>query len=95
MSRDIDHTPALLFDLDGTLIDSVYQHVLAWHEALERQYRPNVRVFDISALDWPPQSLVKGKKPEQGAVAWICKGTSCLPPIASLAETQRLLDSGR
>jgi HAD superfamily hydrolase (TIGR01509 family) len=31
----MDHTPALLFDLDGTLIDSVYQHVLAWHEALE------------------------------------------------------------
>ena len=28
------HAPALLFDLDGTLIDSVYQHVLAWHEAL-------------------------------------------------------------
>jgi HAD superfamily hydrolase (TIGR01509 family) len=27
--------PAFLFDLDGTLIDSVYQHVLAWHEALE------------------------------------------------------------
>jgi HAD superfamily hydrolase (TIGR01509 family) len=26
----------LLFDLDGTLIDSVYQHVLAWHEALEQ-----------------------------------------------------------
>ncbi|MBJ7598408.1 MAG: HAD family hydrolase [Candidatus Nephthysia bennettiae] len=28
--------PALLFDLDGTLVDSVYQHVLAWREALER-----------------------------------------------------------
>jgi HAD superfamily hydrolase (TIGR01549 family) len=26
---------ALLFDLDGTLVDSVYQHVLAWHDALE------------------------------------------------------------
>jgi HAD superfamily hydrolase (TIGR01509 family) len=25
-----------LFDLDGTLVDSVYQHVLAWHEALEQ-----------------------------------------------------------
>jgi HAD superfamily hydrolase (TIGR01549 family) len=25
---------AFLFDLDGTLIDSVYYHVLAWHEAL-------------------------------------------------------------
>src|SRR5260221_4802025 len=27
--------PALLFDLDGTLVDSVYQHVLAWRDALE------------------------------------------------------------
>jgi HAD superfamily hydrolase (TIGR01509 family) len=26
--------PALLFDLDGTLIDSVYQHVIAWRAAL-------------------------------------------------------------
>jgi HAD superfamily hydrolase (TIGR01549 family) len=25
---------AFLFDLDGTLVDSVYQHVLAWREAL-------------------------------------------------------------
>jgi HAD superfamily hydrolase (TIGR01509 family) len=25
----------MLFDLDGTLVDSVYQHVLAWHETLE------------------------------------------------------------
>ena len=27
---------AFVFDLDGTLIDSVYQHVLAWQEALEQ-----------------------------------------------------------
>jgi HAD superfamily hydrolase (TIGR01509 family) len=27
--------PGFLFDLDGTLVDSVYQHVLAWREALE------------------------------------------------------------
>jgi HAD superfamily hydrolase (TIGR01549 family) len=34
---DAIHTdrPAVLFDLDGTLLDSVYQHVLAWREALE------------------------------------------------------------
>ena len=31
-----ERIPAFLFDLDGTLIDSVYQHVLAWREALER-----------------------------------------------------------
>jgi hypothetical protein len=27
--------PAFLFDLDGTLVDSVYQHVLAWKEGIE------------------------------------------------------------
>src|SRR5688572_6667806 len=27
--------PAFLFDLDGTLVDSVYSHVLAWRAALE------------------------------------------------------------
>ncbi len=31
-----DAALAFLFDLDGTLVDSVYQHVLAWREALER-----------------------------------------------------------
>ena len=29
--------PVFLFDLDGTLVDSVYQHVLAWQEALDAE----------------------------------------------------------
>ena len=33
-------SPAFLFDLDGTLVDSVYQHVLAWREALEQAGLP-------------------------------------------------------
>ena len=33
---DDSGSPAFIFDLDGTLVDSVYQHVLAWREALER-----------------------------------------------------------
>ena len=33
-------TSALLFDLDGTLVDSVYQHVLAWRDALEHAGLP-------------------------------------------------------
>ena len=28
---------SFLFDLDGTLVDSIYQHVLAWQEALEAE----------------------------------------------------------
>ena len=32
------HEPtAFIFDLDGTLVDSVYHHVLAWREALEAE----------------------------------------------------------
>src|ERR1700726_4477275 len=29
--------PVFLFDLDGTLVDSVYQHVLAWKQALDAE----------------------------------------------------------
>ncbi len=36
MASDDGSSPAFLFDLDGTLVDSVYQHVLAWRQALER-----------------------------------------------------------
>jgi HAD superfamily hydrolase (TIGR01549 family) len=35
-----DQKAAFLFDLDGTLVDSVYQHVLAWHEALDQEGIP-------------------------------------------------------
>lgn len=35
VQSDSDKRQAFLFDLDGTLVDSVYQHVLAWREALE------------------------------------------------------------
>jgi HAD superfamily hydrolase (TIGR01509 family) len=32
----MDQGAAFLFDLDGTLVDSVYQHVLAWQDALDQ-----------------------------------------------------------
>jgi HAD superfamily hydrolase (TIGR01549 family) len=37
MSRTAATRAAFLFDLDGTLVDSVYQHVLSWREALEAE----------------------------------------------------------
>lgn len=39
-------TTAMLFDLDGTLVDNVYQHVLAWNAALE-QVGLNLAVWRI------------------------------------------------
>ncbi|HET9047153.1 MAG TPA: thioredoxin domain-containing protein [Casimicrobiaceae bacterium] len=67
----------------------------AWHAALERAYRPNVRVIDLGHVDRPPPSLVKGRKPARGAVAWVCRGTTCLPPIAALAEVEAALAHAR
>lgn len=40
MATNSPDSPAFLFDLDGTLVDSVYQHVLAWREALEQAGLP-------------------------------------------------------
>jgi HAD superfamily hydrolase (TIGR01509 family) len=34
MSDPMTIRPVFIFDLDGTLVDSVYEHVLAWQEAL-------------------------------------------------------------
>jgi beta-phosphoglucomutase-like phosphatase (HAD superfamily) len=38
--------PAILFGLDGTLLDSAYEHVMAWREALGEEgiYIPNARI---------------------------------------------------
>ena len=37
LRHDAAALSAVIFDLDGTLIDSVYQHVLAWRDALEAE----------------------------------------------------------
>ena len=37
---DTRQPTAFLFDLDGTLVDSVYQHVLAWRDALDNEGIP-------------------------------------------------------
>jgi HAD superfamily hydrolase (TIGR01509 family) len=29
--------PPMLFDLDGTLVDAVYEHVVAWHQVLQQK----------------------------------------------------------
>jgi hypothetical protein len=42
-----------------------------------------------------PAELTKGATPERGVVAWLCVGTSCLPPIADFAGIERALDAAR
>lgn len=57
--------PAFLFDLDGTLVDSVYQHVLAWRDALD-EMRLELRMED------PPEDLdERPRSRRRPAVRWI------------------------
>ena len=42
---------ALIFDLDGTLVDTVYAHVIAWQRAFEEARLPTVRRMILVALD--------------------------------------------
>src|SRR5689334_25122933 len=36
----LESMPALIFDLDGTLVDTVYAHVFAWQRALAEMAMP-------------------------------------------------------
>jgi uncharacterized protein YyaL (SSP411 family) len=61
----------------------------AWQRELERAVRPWVRVFNVAGVTLP-RELVKGPAPVAGAAAaWVCRGTQCLPPVASLADIER------
>jgi uncharacterized protein YyaL (SSP411 family) len=86
---------AALADLESpptaVLIDGDVDEASAWQRALEASYLPNVRIVSIAGVADLPPALVKGARPAKGSVAWVCRGTHCLPPIASLAELQREL----
>jgi uncharacterized protein YyaL (SSP411 family) len=66
----------------------------AWQQALERSYRPGARVFNLAPVAEPPPMMVKGRRPSDGAVAWVCRGTTCLPPFSSLGELEAAIAGG-
>jgi len=67
----------------------------AWQQALEAKFRAGVRVLDLGPVDAPPPALVKGHRPARGAVGWVCRGTTCLPLVTSVADVVRALAQGR
>ena len=81
---DLQEPPALV------LLAGEAETCRAWQRALERVLRPSVRVFDVAGIALSPE-LAKGPAPVSGAVAWVCRGTQCLPPLGSLHEIEREL----
>ena len=57
-----------------------------WSRTTRLVYAPRRMVFEIppDASDLPP-ALAEKTPPETGARAWICRGTTCLPPVDSLS----------
>jgi len=62
-----------------------------WQIALERTYRPGVRIYDLAGVENPPAATIKGRASGEGGVGWVCRGTTCLPPIDSLAGIEAAL----
>ena len=63
----------------------------AWQRQLERTYRPRVRTLDLSAADTLHGALARPHQGHDAATAWVCAGTSCLPPIHSLEALEAAL----
>jgi len=87
--------PAILFDLDGTLVDSVYQHVNAWHEVLQRNgwAVPHHRVH--RAIGLPSGRLLRwllGRAPENEQALIDAHGQLFLQQAKRLTPTPGALE---
>ena len=63
----------------------------AWQRLLERAYRPGVRTLDLSRAADLPGALARPHQDDEEATAWVCTGTSCLPPMHTLKALEAAL----
>jgi uncharacterized protein YyaL (SSP411 family) len=63
----------------------------SWYLELGRAFRPTIRILDLSRQAALPGALAKPHESGGAATAWVCKGTSCLPPIHSLDAIEAAL----
>jgi len=61
----------------------------AWLQQLAQHYLPRTILLSVASADKLPPVLAKPSGPR--IEAWVCQGTSCLPPIGDRAELLRTL----
>ena len=66
-----------------------------WQRALEKRYRPAVHVYNVAGLGTLPAVVQRPPRSGDRPTAWVCHGTHCLPPCASLAEIEAALAAPR
>src|SRR5262249_12491028 len=64
-----------------------------WQRALARRYRPDTLVLAVPAGVPGLPAVLDKSAPASGVQAWVCHGTSCLPPITVLADLEKVLAS--
>jgi uncharacterized protein YyaL (SSP411 family) len=63
-----------------------------WAQRLARRYAPHELTVGLAAQESGlPDALAKPLLP--GVNAWVCRGVSCLPPIADAGELERVLQA--
>ena len=78
---DLTAPPALV------LLAGNREACIAWQRTLERTFRPTVRIFNVAGVPLPAE-LAKGVAPVDRAVAWVCRGTQCLPRFDELRDVE-------
>ena len=62
-----------------------------WQRRCAEGFHPARLVFAIPSEAAPPGILAQREPPARGAQAWICSGTECSPPVATIEELQAAL----
>ena len=70
------------------------EQLAPWMEATRDAYLPHTRLFAITEDKALPPSL-QGKAQSEQALAYVCEGMRCSPPISSIAEFQDLINDSR
>ncbi len=68
------------------------QELARWQDTVNPEYAPRRQVFAIPAAETHlPGALAERSAPDSGAIAYLCEGFTCSPPITSPEELHRRL----
>lgn len=90
---DDDLRPGVLFDVDGTLLDTNYLHVLAWSQALSDAGHPGVPMAEVHrAIGIPSAGLVRHLLGEDDEKAVDAHGERYAPLREQVVAFERAAD---
>jgi len=67
--------------------------VTVWRAELDKLYEPGRMVLAVPADATDLPAALADKRPQAGTVAYVCRGTTCSAPLATLGELVRSLRS--